>query len=140
MTLPSWPTELERPLRDGFSQQIGDNRRRQKADQGPPRMRRSTSKAIETIGMSFMATADLRDRFWRFYREEVGSGALPFLVPDWGRDGLVLWDSSGIVLTDEDGTPLLIAATWVCVFGDRLPGDVPVGVEWRIQFDLVVLP
>ena len=140
MSLPVWPEELERPLRDSYDQQKGDTRRRQQGDQGPPRMRRGISKGVEVIGMAFMATADERARFERFYNEDTGEGALPFLMTDWGRDGLALWDDDGAGLTDETGTPLLIAATWVCSFGEALPSITPVGVEWRIQFNLVVLP
>ena len=138
--MPSWPTELERPLRDGYQRQRGDNRRMTQAEQGPPRVRRGRSKSIQTVPMSFYLSYDQEARFQRFYVEETEEGALPFLIPNWGTDGSELLTPSGLSLTDHEDTPLLIAATWVAMFGESVPNTDPMGVEWRVSFNLVILP
>lgn len=140
MTMPSWPAELVRPLREGYQQQRGDNRRFASGEQGPPRVRRGVSKAITTVPMSFYVTSDQRARFWRFYIEETEEGALPFIMPDWTRDEHDLLTAGGLNLLTHDDVPLLIAATWAVLFGQSTPNETPMGVEWRINFDVMVLP
>lgn len=140
MTMPSWPTELLRPLVEGFQQGREDNRLIARSDRGPPRVRRGMSKATQAVGVAFYVTHDQRARFDRFYDEETDIGALPFLVPAWGVDNHDLLTGDGLNLLTHDDVPLLIASTWVCLFGQTAPSVVPMGLEWRISFDLVILP
>jgi hypothetical protein len=44
------------------------------------------------------------------------------------------------VLTDENGNPILIASTWLCLFGDQLASASVIGVRRRVSFDVAVLP
>jgi hypothetical protein len=140
MSMPSWPTELLRPLVDGFQQAPEDTRRFIRADRGPPRVRRGSSKATEAVGVAFYCTDDQKARFERFRIEETDLGALPFLVPSWVVDNHDLLTADGLNLLNHEDTPLLIAGTWVCLFGQTMPSTVPMGLEWRISFDLVILP
>ena len=140
MTMPSWPSELLRPLVDGFQQGREDNRLIARADRGPPRVRRGMSKATEAVGVAFYCSADQRARFDRFHIDETELGALPFLVPGWGIDNHDRLAAEGLNLLTHEDVPLLIAATWVCLFGQTTPSVVPMGLEWRISFDLVILP
>ena len=140
MTLPSWPIELLEPISDGWRQQRGESRRRGGGDQGPPRMRRGVSKAADAVQMTFVCTHDERARFDRFYDEDTDEGALPFLIPDFATDGDALMTGEGSLLTDENDNPLLIASTWVAMFGDQLPSYAPIGLRWQITFILTVLP
>lgn len=140
MSMPSWPVELKKPLADGFQQAREDNRRLLRAERGPPRVRRGSSKASEAVSVAFYLSHDQRARFDRFHIEETEEGALPFLVPAWGVDNHDLWTADGLNLLTHDDVPLLIASTWVCLFGQTMPSVVAMGVEWRISFDLVILP
>jgi len=140
MTMPSWPTELLAPLRDAFQRQRGENRMLTRSDQGPPRVRRSASKSTETVQIAIYCTADHLARFHRFHDEECADGSLPFLVPGWGKIDLgLLTDEGEELLTDED-VPILIDDTWPCLFGQSRPNEVSMGVEWRVSFDMVILP
>ncbi len=38
------------------------------------------------------------------------------------------------------GVPILLAARWLCLFGDTPPSEVVVGVEFRISFSVSVMP
>jgi hypothetical protein len=140
MSMSSWPQELRKPLTEGFQQGREDNRLLSRAERGPPRVRRGMSKATEAVGVAFHVSHDHRARFNRFYDEETDQGALPFLVPSWGIDNHDLMTAGGLNLLDHEDTPLLIAATRVCLFGQSMPTVVPMGLEWRISFDLVILP
>ena len=140
MTLLSWPSEIVAPLVDGFQQGREDNRLIARSDRGPPRVRRGMSKAAQAVSVAFYVDRDKRSRFERFFNDETEQGTVPFLVPSWGIDNQNLLTADGINLLDHEDTPLLIAATWVCLFGQSMPSVVPMGLEWRISFDLVILP
>jgi hypothetical protein len=140
MSMPSWPVELKKPLSDGFQQAREDNRRIMRAERGPPRIRRGSSKAAEAVSVAFYCSHDQRARFDRFHIEETEEGALPFLVPAWGVDNHDLLTADGLNLLTHDDVPLLIASTWVCLFGQTMPSVVAMGLEWRVSFDLVILP
>ena len=140
MTLPTFPTELVKPVADGWRQQRGESRRRAGGDQGPPRTRRGISKAADVVQMSFICDHDQRARFERFYDEDTAEGALPFLIPDFATDGDMLMTADGALLTDDEDNPLLIASTLVCMFGEQLPGYAPIGAHWQVSFILTVLP
>ena len=140
MTLPVWPTDLIEPLGDNWKLVRGDARRRGRGDQGPPRMRRGISKAVDQVQMSLMVTHNERARFERFYVEETGEGALPFLMPDWSRNGDHLTMADGTFLTDASGNRLTMSVTRACLFGDQLPSYAAVGTHWQLGLVVVYLP
>jgi len=139
--MPSWPSELPRPRRDGYVSVLPDGRTSTKTEAGPPRVRRRFSAAVATRQMAIDVTADQRLRFWRFWREETVGGSLPFLVPDWTVDGVTITTEGGADLTDANGAPLLVAAVDVAMFAtSQPPSEAPIGVDWRITFQLSVMP
>ena len=140
MTLPRFPTELLRPLSDGWRKQRGESRRRAAGDQGPTRTRRGISKAADAVQVSFILNHDEMARFDRFYDEDTAEGALPFLIPDFATDGDWLMTADGEILTDDEDNPLMIASTLVCQFGEQLPSTVPIGAHWQVSFILQMLP
>ncbi|AEQ50745.1 hypothetical protein [Pelagibacterium halotolerans] len=140
MSLPVWPTELDFILREGWQRQLGDGRRSLPGEQGVSRTRRFTSKASDVVTLVLILTDDEDARLDRFYYEEVDRGAGLFLIPDFARDGRPILGQDLEPLTDESGAPLLIAATLVCKFGNGLPSRTAVGADWRVQFNLEVLP
>lgn len=140
MTLPNWPTDLPEPVGDGFRIARGERRRRSQGDQGPPRMRRGISKSVDQVQMSIVVSHNERARFERFYREETSEGALPFLMPDWSRNGDYLTMADGTFLTDAAGNRLTMAVTLPCLFGDQLPTYSAIGGHWQLSFVVTVLP
>jgi hypothetical protein len=79
-------------------------------------------------------------RLQRFYIEETQSGALPFIMPDYERQGLPLSTTAGARLTNRAGNRLVIASTWLCQFSDALPSATVVGVERQVSFRVEILP
>lgn len=141
MTIPQWPSTLPRPTRASYAATAPDGRLSTKMEAGPPRVRRRYSSAAATRQMAIVATGDQRARFWRFWGEDTVGGSLPFFVPDWTRDGVALTTETGAVLTLADGTPILIAATQLALFGtEQPPSEAMVGVEFRITFQLMIMP
>lgn len=138
--MPSWPAELSRPLADAFQRQRGENRRISQGDQGPPRVRRGMSKSVDTVQIALYLSYDQKARFYRFHDEETEEGALPFLMPGWAKQDQNLLTVDGLYLTDENDVPLLLDDTWPCLFGQSRPNDVVMGVEWRVTFDVIILP
>lgn len=93
-------------------------------------MAKAVSYAIEV-------NDDKRAVFDKFWEETTGQ----FVMPDPGRDGLVLTDENGDVLTDENDEPLQQTENWVCLFGESSPQHRDRGAgNWIISFSLVVLP
>jgi hypothetical protein len=113
---------------------------RTRQDSGPTRMRRRFSSAVDLLDLTFILTANQFARLLRFYQEELKHGALPFIMPDYVNDGLLLTDESGNRLTTENGDFISIAANHLCQFGEALPSASVAGVEWRISFRLEILP
>ncbi len=138
--MPSWPTELSKPLSDAFQRQRGESRNVTRSEQGPPRVRRSTSKATETVQIALYLTHDQLARFHRFHDEECDDGALPFLMPGWGKRNQPMLTAEGLRLLTDDDTPILIDDTWPCLFGQSRPNEVVMGLEWRLTVDVVILP
>ncbi len=50
------------------------------------------------------------------------------------------WHLIGRPLLTGAGMPILLAARWLCLFGDTPPSEVVVGVEFRISFSVSVMP
>lgn len=144
MTVPVWPTDLPRPERDTWGAEQQDARQRRQNDAGPPGFRRRFSKAAKKVSLSVQLSRDLKAVFDRFFDEDTKGGSLPFWMPDPTTDGWYLLTSSGERLLISggvnDGKPLLIAALWLCSFGEQMPRETVVGREFRISFSLVVYP
>lgn len=140
MTLPVFPASLPKPMRSGFSQGIGDNRRLTAPDAGPIVPRARFSSVADPVSMTLDVSRDQRAVFENWYFSEVKRGVLPFLMPDPGTDGWPLLDSNGQPILLDDGQVLTLAATWLCMFSDKVPQYTVVGVRWRIAFGLSVLP
>lgn len=139
MTLPRWPTELPRPMRNDAVLDRGDNRVWSQAKEGPPRTKRGWTLNTDTFAYTMMVSQAQWARWTRFRKEELLDGAKPFLIPDYTRDGWAMLTAGGAPMLKADGTPMLMTATWLCLLGRGLQ-ERPVGVEFRISFQLVVLP
>ena len=127
-------------MRQGYALRRTDGRLMTKPERGPPRPKTMTSKQMKTAAMILDVDHDQWSRFNRFYEEETKSGSVHFAMPQPGNDGRNVLANDGSILTDQNNNPLLITATWLCMFGVNPPVDTVVGVRWRIAFDLVVLP
>jgi hypothetical protein len=140
MTLAIWPPELPFPTRGSYQFSTGEGRLRSRNDAGPVRQRRRFSSVVNTVDMTFILTADQWARLQRFYDEELAQGEMPFVQPDFSRDGWPLSDENGAVLTTETGAAILIAATHIVQFGEGLPNATPLGVGWSVAMRLEILP
>ncbi|MCG5247985.1 hypothetical protein [Methylorubrum extorquens] len=143
MTIPSWPAELpQRVLADNYSEGLGDGRLRTAMETGVPKTRRRFSNAGRPVSAAFKVSPDGKARIERFFNEEVGGGALPFLMPDQTHDGLALINGGGLQLLDDQGRPLINTAWWLAIFGDSVPTFQTRnrGVSYIASFPLVVLP
>jgi hypothetical protein len=134
-----WPAELPPPTRNDYSLSLGDNRRFTQGDAGPPRLKGNRSKPTNQVAMSIIVSRNGRARFERFLHD-TDNGALPFLIPDHGTHGWGLATEDGAALLTEDGAPMVLDAWFTCRFGQQMPGLTPVGVEWKISFNLLVYP
>lgn len=140
MTLPQWPSELPDPVGDGWKIRPEDARRRAPGDQGPPRSRRGVSRPVTAIRATFVFDIHEQARFERFFIEDTAEGALPFLMPDFKRSGEYITSLDRTILTDASGNPLVAIVTPLCMIGDQLPAYDPIGTEWQVTVDIVVLP
>jgi hypothetical protein len=141
MTLPAWPTDLPRPMRPSWSAQAQDPRQKRAAETGPPGYRRRYSNTARTVALEIDVTRHGKSVFERFVEEDIGDGTLPFTMPDPTTDGWALLDSAGNPMLDGSGTPILLAATWVCLMGDQMPVEtISAGVRFRIGFFVSVMP
>ncbi len=140
MPLVQWPFELPLPMRAGFAKSRLEARRASRPDAGPKRSRRQWSKVGQSVSMMLDLSVDELARFDLFYNEETKEGSLPFAMAEPGKDGHGLLNEVDFVLTDENDNPVLIASTWLCLFGEQLPSDGVIGVRRRLNFDLAVLP
>lgn len=141
MTLPTFPAELDKPMRDSFAMGTGETRRLFQPEAAPlvPRARYST--ASKPVAMTLIVDRNGLAVFDNFYQYTLGNGASPFLMPDPSTDGWGLLDADGNpLLLGGDGAPLLLAATWVCMFGAGLPERRMTGRNFSISFGLAVMP
>ncbi|HVI28866.1 hypothetical protein [Hansschlegelia sp.] len=143
MALLSWPAELpQRMLVDAYNRTGRDGVEATDMKAGPPKTRLRTSSAVEPLqGAVEVRTAGLA-RFRRFYNEELKFGSKLFWIRDQAFDGQPLTTGDGSILTNADGEPLLQSAHWLVMF---TPGSPPRetnlrGDEWRISFNLIILP
>jgi hypothetical protein len=141
MTIPFWPDPLPRPLRQGWQRTLQDGRQSTKNDAGPPRVRRQYSSAVSPIAMTIDVSLADRERFNRFWEIDTKGGSLPFWIIDPTLDGVALMDDASTIITDDTGAPILVEAWWLVLFDTQSPpAETVMGVRYRINFGLMVMP
>lgn len=136
----TWPTSLPRPERTSWQLQRQDARRRRQGDAGPPAFARRFSSAATLVTLSVLLTRSQRETFDQFFQEDCEDGSLLFRMPDPTTEGWRMKDASGAQIYATDGTPLLMSKTWLCAWGDQLPRETILGIEFRKTFNIVVMP
>lgn len=139
MTVAIWPSDLPRPLREGYASTRSDTRRRRLAG-GPLGYTRRFSSAPRIVNLSIEVSRAKKAIFDLFYDSTLKDGALPFWMPDPTTDGTILLDDAFQPILDETDTPILIDARWLVLFGEELPSDVQKGGQYVISFSVAVLP
>lgn len=87
-----------------------------------------------------VSRADLA-RFWRFYDEDCAGGASYFWMPDPATDGWQLLTEAGQPVLLGDEQYLLLAARWLCSWGDEPPAEsVDVQTRFKVSFNVWVMP
>lgn len=135
-----WPETLPRPERSSWQLQAQDPRLKRQADAGPPSYRRRFSSVARTVTLSLILTRLQRGVFDAFYEEDCGWGSSLFWMPDPTTDRWPLLTPDGVPLLTGAGAPLLMSALWLCRWGDQMPTETVVGIEFRKSFSVVVLP
>lgn len=138
--IQTWPSTLPRPERPTFQLQAQDARRKRSFENGPPGYRRRYSAVAQMVSLSFILSASQRAVFDDFYHIDCAGGAELFLMPDPTREGWPLLEADGGHLTDEAGNPLLVAALWLCAWGDTPPVESVQGIEFKKTIQIVVMP
>ena len=139
MALPLYPSELPAPLRDTYQIGFGEGRFKSKNDAGPGNVRGRFSSTVHSVPFSTLLDTTQVGRFRDVDFEETKEGKLPFLIPDHSGDSYVWLDDDETSLLYEDGTPILMAETWLVLF-DSLPTIKPRDIYWTVSFTLVVMP
>jgi len=135
-----WPDALPRPERGTWQSQPQDARRKRQSDAGPPAYRRRFSSVAKMVTLSLILSREEAAVFDRFFHEDCAEGSLLFTMPDPTTDGWPMLSSSGEPLLAAPGVPLLLSASWLCAWGDTMPTETLVGLEFRKSFSVVVLP
>lgn len=139
MTLAVWPSELPSPLREPYSQERQDARLR-KAAGGPPGYRRRFSSRARFVTLGLELTRARKAVFDDFYDVVTKDGALPFRMPDPSTDGQLLLDAQFNPILTQTGDRILLAAQWVCLFGEPVPSERMFGGRFVINFTVAVMP
>lgn len=140
----TWPADLPKPERNTWNAQDQDARKARQSEKGPPSWSRSFSSAATRISMSMLLTRDQKAVFDNFWRVDTKRGVLVFRMPDPTTDGWPLLASDGQPLLisggPNDGKPILMAAIWLCRFGEGVPVETVQGVHVRKTFNIVAMP
>lgn len=142
MSLPVFPATLRGPLREGFSHGYGDVRRMFSPEAGPLVPRARMSQVAEPVSLTLdLARAELAV-FETFWLSDTRKGSLPFLMPDPMTDGWYLLDPQGEPMLLADGSPILLAKTWLCLFGEKPPVVTPAQrrTRFRVAVSISVMP
>lgn len=135
-----WPSTLPRPMRQGYQASPTEARMKRRTEAGFPGYRRRFSSVAETVAMTIEVDRNERGIFDNFYRDTTANGTLPFFMPDPTTHGWALYATGGQRLLTASGQPLVLAARWLCLFGDALPATTVIGLRFRISFDVLVMP
>lgn len=139
MIPPTWPESLEKPTRADYQSQRQDTRQRKRAA-GAPGYRRRFSNAATNVSLVIRLSRQDKAVFDQFYDDVTEGGSLTFYMPDPVTDGWPVATGDGAPLLTGNGAPLLMAANWLCLFGDESPVETIIGVGFDIQFSVWVMP
>ncbi|NLS03626.1 hypothetical protein HGP14_09680 [Rhizobium sp. P32RR-XVIII] len=117
MSAPDWPSTLPQSfLRDGYAEEGADNLIVSEMSVGPAKMRRRTTANVRKISGGIRVTDDQFATLRSFVSDTIADRAMPFIFPDphGGADLLVRMTSTYKVAT--------------------------LGLEWRVDIELEVLP
>jgi hypothetical protein len=140
MTLPVWPASLPKPNRQGYQAQQQDPRLRKSGDAGPPGYRRRWSSVSKSVSLVIDVPRSEKAVFDQFYNVATSHGGKPFWMPDPVTDGWPMLTGGGIPILASDGSPILLAASWLCLFGQPTPTETIQGVRFIIGFSVEVMP
>lgn len=138
--IATWPETLPPPERDTWQGQSQDARRKRQSETGPPAYRRRFSSVARMVSLSVVLTRDEKAVFERFFHVDCAEGTRLFRMPDPTTDGWAMLGSDGSELLTGAGEPLELGAMWLCAWGDTVPTETLVGLEFRQSFSVVVLP
>jgi len=117
MTVPSWPVTLPQAfLKDGFSEEGADNLLASNVSIGPAKVRRRTTSNVEPITGTMMMSDTQRQAFKAFVKDDIKDRSIAFTFPD-----------------PHGGSALLVRMR-------APPTYTPIGISWRVQIALEVLP
>lgn len=140
MTVPTWPSELPRPERSSWQRSRQDSRLKRNAETGAPGYRRRFSSAASHVGLSVLLDRNGKAKFDEFYDDTTKAGSQPFYMRDPTTDGWKLYAADGRPLLTADGRQILLSKRWLCLFGDDMPAETIVGMEFRMSFSVWVMP
>jgi hypothetical protein len=135
-----WPAELPRPERSTWQMVPQEARRKSRSDAGPTTYRRRFSAVARMVTLSVLLSRNEKAVFDRFFHETCAEGSSLFYMPDPTTEGWALLSSDGSPILTDAGLPLLLAGRWLCSWGDSLPTEAVVGIEFRKSFSVVVMP
>lgn len=139
--IPEWPDDLRKFERDAWQVQAVEARRKRQGEAGPPGYRRRYSSVPRLVGVSIVLSRNEKAVFDQFYHVTCAEGSRNFWMPDPSTDRWALLASDGSPMLTGDGAPILMAARWLCAWGDLLPVESMDGdVDFRKEFQVVVLP
>lgn len=117
MALQTWPAELPQQfLVESYQRTSPENRHRSSVDGAVKKQRRKYTNVAQPFSGEMIMTADQRDSFWTFFRDNLKWGVLAFNFPTPAK-----FDGSFIT----------------CQFGDELPSENAVShTHWRISISL----
>lgn len=140
MTVPFWPADLPPPEKDNWQKSRQESRVKRNAEAGAPGYRRRFSSAAKQVNLSIIVNRSRKAVFDLFFEETTANGSMPFYMPDPTTDGWKLYAGNGQPLLTSAGKQILLAKRWLCLFGDSLPGETVVGLEFRMSFSVWVMP
>lgn len=135
-----WPSSLPRPERQPYGRQPDEARLERKAETGPLAFRRRFSSVARLVALSIDIDRNQKAIFDRFYETDTKEGSLPFSMPDPTTHEWLLFTADGQQILAVDGTPILLTAHWLCVFGKSRPSEAIRGVRFQISFQVAVMP
>jgi hypothetical protein len=115
-------------------------RLKRRTDAGAPSYRLRFSGVPYNVTLSILVNRAGKSVFDDFYEGTTRWGSLPFRMPDPTTDGWTMTDANGQPVLDGSGKPVLMAATWLCMFGDSQPVETVEGTQFRKSFSITVMP